>query len=332
MLVSTIIPVHNRPDLLVSAVESALQQTHRPIEVIIVDDGSTDATPAVASKLVANHPENIIYIRQENRGAGPAREAGRLAARGEFIQYLDSDDRLLPNKFKDQITALREHPECDIAYGRTRLVDANGKTLVEPFKWTGRENGFLFPALLVDRWWSTHTPLYRRSVCDAIGPWTDLKYSQDWEYDARAGALGTRLVNCNTWVSEHTHHDGFRQTGTGRWLASEDQLRFFQSLHTAAVRAGVGITEPEMRHFSRWVFSQARKAGASGESKAAQELFDLAVHAAGGMDRGMQWTSQLARIAGWRITGGLAELAGSMLGRKAGPGTLRQSWMEPKRR
>ena len=98
-LVSTIIPVYNRPDMLRAAVESVLQQTHRPIEVIIADDGSTDETGEVAKELVEQHPEVVRYTRHENAGPGPARELGRQLARGEFIQYLDSDDRLLPNKF-----------------------------------------------------------------------------------------------------------------------------------------------------------------------------------------------------------------------------------------
>ena len=98
-LVSTIIPVHNRPSLLREAVASVLAQTYRPIEIIIVDDGSTDETGREAEALAECHSE-VRAIHRENGGPGAARETGRLAARGEFIQYLDSDDLLLPEQIR----------------------------------------------------------------------------------------------------------------------------------------------------------------------------------------------------------------------------------------
>ena len=117
-LVSTIIAVHNRPLLLREAVASVLAQTYRPIEIIIVDDGSTDETGREAEALAAKHSE-VRTIHRKNGGPGAARETGRLAARGEFIQYLDSDDLLLPKKFVLQVTGLRQHTDCHVSYART---------------------------------------------------------------------------------------------------------------------------------------------------------------------------------------------------------------------
>ena len=126
-LVTTIIPVYNRAGMVRQAVDSVLAQTYRPIEIILVDDGSTDETPAVLDAMAREHPDEIRVLHKVNEGPGLAREAGRQIARGEFIQYLDSDDWLLPNKFADQVRALREHPECGIAYGTSMLVDARGR-------------------------------------------------------------------------------------------------------------------------------------------------------------------------------------------------------------
>ncbi len=108
-LVSIIVPVFNRPALLAEAVGSALAQTYRPIEILIVDDGSTDETPATAAQLASEHPAEIRVLRQVNAGPGSARERGRQTARGEFLQYLDSDDLLLPRKLELQVAALRAH-------------------------------------------------------------------------------------------------------------------------------------------------------------------------------------------------------------------------------
>src|SRR5437667_5508564 len=91
-LVSTIIPVYNRTTLLREAVGSVLAQTYRPVEAILVDDGSTDDTPQTCRELAQKYPGEVRVVRGENRGPGLAREQGRQLARGEFIQYLDSDD------------------------------------------------------------------------------------------------------------------------------------------------------------------------------------------------------------------------------------------------
>src|SRR5207249_745969 len=82
-------------------------------------DGSTDDTPRVAQALAAQSPGVVRVIHQGNAGPGPAREAGRRLARGEFVQYLDSDDVLLPRKFEWQVAGLRGKPEFGVAYGQT---------------------------------------------------------------------------------------------------------------------------------------------------------------------------------------------------------------------
>ncbi|MFG0335018.1 MAG: glycosyltransferase family 2 protein, partial [Maioricimonas sp. JB049] len=225
---TTIIPVYNRPAMLCKAVQSVLGQSWRPIEIVIVDDGSTDDTGAVADRLAREHPDVIRVLHVANGGPGWAREQGRRAARGEFVQYLDSDDWLLPGKFAGQVQALRNQPDCGVAYGKTRLVDEAGRVLQAPFKRTGERLDTLFPALLVDRWWNTHTPLYRRSLCNEVGGWSNMRMGEDWEYDARVGATGTRLAFCDQFVSDTCQHAQTRLTGAGK--LSPGMLRDFGRL------------------------------------------------------------------------------------------------------
>jgi len=330
-LVSTIIPVHNRPEMLRLAVDSVMAQTYASIEVIIADDGSTDETPDVARQLVQKHPDVIRYFRHENQGPGPARELGRVQARGQFIQYLDSDDRLLPNKFEDQVRVLESNEDCDIAYGMTRLVDQSGTVLAEPFKWTGREISYLFPGLLVDRWWCTHTPLYRRTLTDRIGPWCDMRWSQDWEYDARAGALGAKLKNCMTVVSEHVDHNEVRQTGVANWEKDPVRLRnreeLLALLWERAQEAGIQRTAEESQHLARWAFSVARQCAAAGLTPECANLLMVAERS--GSDHTIRQVKRfrtLAKACGVRLVGRLCEFVSS---RKPVHGTesLQQSWM-----
>jgi hypothetical protein len=325
-LVSTIIPVYNRPEWLVEAVQSVLEQTYRPIEIIVVDDGSTDGAGETADRLAAEHPGVVFSIRMPNRGAGPARETGRQAARGEFIQYLDSDDRLLPRKFEVMVTALRDHPECGAAYGWIRLCPEQGPPLDRPYKFSGRDIPHLFPALLADRWWNTDCPLFRRSVCDAVGPWSSLRYSQDWEYDARVGALGIRLIHCPEYVCEQRQHGGPRQTGGGRWLSFPDQVRFFTTLLDCATTAGVPTSAPECRHFGRWVFSHSRLAARAGDRESSDRLLALAHRALPQTPRDLRLYTGLRRLAGPRFAAIASDSLRRMLPGRTGSETMPFSW------
>ncbi len=308
-LVSTVIPVYNRPKMLREAVTSVLAQTHRPIEVIVVDDGSTDETPYVADELLRAFPSEVVVLRKANSGPGPTREMGRQAAQGEFIQYLDSDDLLRPRKFEVQIEALRVHPECGASYGWICAHPVGRDPIPTPYKGSGEVHDYLFPRLLADRWWNTNCPLFRRSVCDAVGPWSDLKWSQDWEYDGRVGALGTKLVHCAEWMSDERHHPNLRQTSHANWmepLRLRERLRFLQAIFGHAERAGVHDEVPQRVHFTRWVFATARNCAAAGLIPETRACLDLADRAAGGnrqARRGLRLFRGLATMLGWRAAG-----------------------------
>ena len=307
-LVSTIIPVKNRPVMLREAVESVLTQTYARIEIIICDDGSDDETMSVARELVRSHPDTIRVVRNPGRGAGRAREAGRLLARGEFIQYLDSDDLLMPRKFELQVGALREHPLCGAAYGFIKLQNSDGSFLPDPFKETAVVHETLFPRLLALRWWNTDCPLYRRAVTDAVGSWSDLPFSQDWEYDARVGALKTLLVHVPDWVCVQRNHGAVRQTGSGVWLSPSDRSRFFRTLYSCATAAGVDRGGPEMTEFSRWTFFHARYCGYMNDSKSASELLKIARSAVRKPSWDLRVYDALGKVLGFRMATYVVEL------------------------
>ena len=308
-LVSTIIPVHNRPQLLREAVASVLAQTHRPIEIVIVNDGSEDETGAICDQLAITHASLITVIHQTNAGPAAARQAGLELCTGEFIQYLDSDDLLLPNKFAAQVAGLNEQPDCGVSYGMTRRyrigepVEDNAilRTfeLIEP----------LFPSMLQSRWWSTSTPLFRRSTCDRAGPWnTQLHNEEDWEHDCRVAALGTRLHFVPEFVSETRDHDGAQLHATAH--SEQAKLRFRAKAHGLilrhAQRAGITAEQPQMQHFARELFLLCRQCGAQGLSTQAQDLSALAIEASM-PERARSWDFKLyrfgARIVGWQACG-----------------------------
>lgn len=318
-LVSTIIPVHNRPAELAEAVASVLAQEHRPIEVIVVDDGSTDETVQVAASLAEREPERVRVLRVVNGGPGRAREAGRRRARGEFLQYLDSDDVLLPGKFERQVQALRERPEAGVAYGMTRYVGPERGRTDEPWKRTGERIETMFPAFLRSRWWGTSTPLYRREITDAAGPWTRLRNEEDWEYDCRIAAMGVRLAYVPRFVSEQRDHEGPRLSRGGSTDPAKlsDRATAHGLILDHARRAGIPPDDPDMRHFARELFLLARQCGAAGLQRESAYLVDLARDAVEGSDRralDVHLYGAMARLVGWERLGSWACAADRLRG------------------
>jgi hypothetical protein len=167
----------------------------------------------------------------------------------------------------------------------------------------------MFPSFLLERWWDTCTPLYRRSVCDRAGPWTDLRLEEDWEYDCRVAALGTRLVWCPQLVCEVRDHAGERLC-RGSALDATRQAQRARShalIYAHARRAGMDADTPEMQQFARSLFLLSRQCGAAGLSTQSRELFELAREACG---------ERRANAIDFRVYRALADVLGwSAMGR-----------------
>ncbi len=124
-LVSVVIPCYNQAHFLREAIESALAQTYTPLEIVVVDDGSTDDTFAVAQ----SYGDRVVAVRQPNAGLSAARNAAIRASNGAFVVLLDSDDKLLPSGVASRVRFLLEDPEVAIVTGYYREMDAEGTLL-----------------------------------------------------------------------------------------------------------------------------------------------------------------------------------------------------------
>ena len=301
-LVSIVIPVYNRGALLREAVASALAQTYRPIEIVVVDDESTDDTPRVIESLAAEHAE-LRAVRRANGGPGLARESGRLEARGEFLQYLDSDDLLLPRKLELQVAALRARPDCGVAYGIVRYRNAAGEEIVCDWKPANQIVETLFPSLLIARWWETVSPLFRKTVTDAAGPWRSMRLEEDWEYDARVAALGVKLAFVNEVVAEHRDHAEERLS-RGRGLDParlRDRAQSHLLIAQHARRGGVPRETSELQTFARELFHLARQCGAAGLADESRRLLAAAREISPARD--LRAYALVAGAIGWRRAG-----------------------------
>ncbi len=319
-LVSVVIPVFNRAEQLKEAVMSALLQEYSNIEIIIVDDGSTDNTYEVISELSQLWPGTVRGYKQANCGPGTARQMGTNQCMGEFIQYLDSDDLILEGKFKNQVDSLDKNLNAEICYGISYQEDNAflPPLLIGPMRETGNDIKQLFPKLLNERWWTTSCPLYRRSLLERIGPWKQLINEEDWELDGRAGKVKAEL----TWVP---YNVSIRRINTGEHLSSDgyrdprkltDRVTAKNSLYYSAIGAGVRKSEQEMYLFSRECFMLARQSAELGLADVARSAYNLArISSTRAKRYGVDYMlyGVMGQLLGWRRVGDLTVRIKNML-------------------
>ena len=182
-LVSVIIPVYQGELFVLGAVRSALAQTHRALEVWVVDDGSTDGTLA---RLATIADPRVHVLRQANAGTGAARTAGLARARGRYVAFQDCDDRWLPEKIETELAVLKHAAApVAIAYSSHYAVDDRGRLLhASPVR---RHAGNAFE-LLIDGedFLMPSLCLFDRKVFDAVGTFHPDSYHEDHEFILRA--------------------------------------------------------------------------------------------------------------------------------------------------
>ena len=164
--VSVVIPCYNQAHFLSEAIQSTLSQSYHDFEVLVVDDGSKDDTAGVASEYAATDPR-VRLIRQENRGLAGARNRGLAESTGEYVVFLDSDDRLLGEALEVGVRELHAHPGCAFVSGLCEYIAADGSPILrlrqegvdgDPHIELLRAGPILVPAVM-----------YRRSIFDTVG-------------------------------------------------------------------------------------------------------------------------------------------------------------------
>jgi glycosyltransferase involved in cell wall biosynthesis len=189
-----VVAYNNWPDVEL-AVQSALCQSHRAVEVIVVDNSSTDATPR---ELPARFADRIRYVRQPNTRDSGAYNTGMRLARGAFVQFLDGDDLLAPDKLEKQLAAFAADPSAEAVFGDVRTFH----TLPGPVQScdsSPRDRDDMLLAFL-ERYGNLVIPmvgmLFRRPALERIGPFDETIYCSDVDYELRALWAGCRFRYC----------------------------------------------------------------------------------------------------------------------------------------
>jgi hypothetical protein len=213
-LVSVVLPCFNQAHYLGEAIESALAQSERPLEVVVVDDGATDSTLEVVSAYA-----EVRCVRQPNQGLAAARNAGLRASRGEYVVFLDADDRLLPDALRVGAATLDGHPEAAFVVGRHRRIAADGSPL--PIHRRPRVERDHYVSL-VHRCWIAMpaTVMHRRALLDAVGAFDpSLRFAEDYDLYLRV-ARRFPIVDHYAEVAEYRQYPGTISRNAERMLAA----------------------------------------------------------------------------------------------------------------
>jgi len=173
--VSVIIPTYNNEDTIIEAVESVLNQSYKNIEIIVIDDGSTDST----GDLIKKYLDKITYIKQQNQERSSARNRGILEATGKYIAFLDADDLYLKHKIEHQLNLLEKNQDFGMLYSNTyyltkrELIETHYKEI----------SGKVYPKILKYlKYFHTPNLMVRKDILDKVGHFnTELSVHEDWD-------------------------------------------------------------------------------------------------------------------------------------------------------
>jgi glycosyl transferase family 2 len=202
-LVSVVIPSFNGGGYLGEAIDSALAQTYPAVEIVVVDDGSTDDTRA----RVARYGDRVRYLHQENRGLPGARNTGIRAARGSYLAFLDHDDRFLPEKLARQVAVLEARPDVGLVYTGWHFIDGDGRRL-PPTGWD-RRDGDVLADLIVENMIYPAAAMVRKAPVDAVGGFDEtLTGLEDWDLWLRLALRGVHWACVDEPLLEYRVHPG----------------------------------------------------------------------------------------------------------------------------
>jgi len=192
-LLSVVVPVFNGEKFILNALETIEKQNYPNIEIIIIDDGSTDSTPSILEGLGKDY---IRIFRQDNQGPSAARNSGIKKSKGSLIAFLDADDLWTENRLQPMVKILMDNPEVEMVRGYSQYL-CFGKARQLP-----SENPFLQPFLI-------GSALYRRKNFSTVGLFDPtLNFGEDVDWMNRAKELGVNIRVIEEVVLSYQRHDG----------------------------------------------------------------------------------------------------------------------------
>ena len=233
--VSVVIPCFNSAETILRAIDSVRRQTVPVLEIIVVDDGSTDGS----ADLVERNCPDVLVIRQPNAGSAAARNAGMRRAQGEFIALLDADDLWLPHRLATQLPIMHKEPSVGLVCGTIKWVHA-GSNCVPRVTPNNRYRLRNAAEVMCNHQVPTSTVLLRRAVLDSVGYMDEsLRTSQDTDFFFRIVAKGWQIAYCRCPLAVGFSRDGSSSTN---YVANAAALRSIIERYDPATNAESPLT------------------------------------------------------------------------------------------
>jgi glycosyltransferase involved in cell wall biosynthesis len=226
-LVTIIVPAYNRAGgLLEQTLDSILSQDYPNIELLVLDDGSTDQTPEVLERYATRHPERMRWERHENMGQARTLNKGFEMARGEYVGYISSDDQFLPGAISKLAQVLIDDPEAVLVYPSYEVIDEDGEVVnrIVPPEYSRVESVRLQDTIVGPG------AIYRAAEGAAAGPWRrEYLYLADFEFWLRLSLRGPFVRLTEPLAAWRRHEGALTLADTGRTMA-EERLRLLDEV------------------------------------------------------------------------------------------------------
>lgn len=300
-LVSIVVPCYNASPWLAETLESALAQTWPEKEIILVDDGSTDDSLAIARSF---ENRGVRVFTQANRGASAARNVGFCTSSGGYIQFLDADDLLATDKIEQQVNLLRQHDNNTLASGAwTRFDREPGRVQFSPFPNWRDLTGVEFLQLHYEDGCMMHPAawLAPRSLLEQAGPWNEtLSLNDDGEYFARVMLAARQIVFCPT---ARSYYRSNLQNSLSRRKDTKSLDSLFQSVNLTVTKLlatdNTARTRAAAAYAWKWTAFELYPGAPALSSAAISKSIEL-----GGSSRPFPGSGRfqlIARLLGWRL-------------------------------
>ncbi len=280
-LVSVIIPTFNRSRTIKPTLTSCMNQTHRPLEIIVVDDGSVDSTQEKVESFFEQETQGkvyCIYQRQENLGAPAARNLGLKISKGEYIQWIDSDDTMSRGKISNQIDLFSRRSDIDVAYCSWR-IKCPGLISYGPIHQRRAldSNDKLLRGYLSTTWFCPlHAYLFRRDVVEEIGGFDlTLKRRQDTDLLNRVLLKGYRFGYSNKGLVYYHRGDG-DHIGSRKYYAEHfgSLLKVIEKAYRELnASSRLSCYHGELEEYLRMLAKEAIKAGYLGGYESTRDCY-----------------------------------------------------------
>lgn len=204
-MISVIIPTYNRENYLKEAIDSVLQQTYQNIEIIVVDDASTDNT----KEIVLSFKDKVRYIYQDNKERGAARNNGIAHAKGEFIAFLDSDDAWLPDHLESCLNALKCDNNAGLSFSHSYIINEKGAIISKNRPYI--VNGFMLEKIVSNFssfGCNASSCVIKKNILDKSGLFKEdrnLAGSEDWEMWVRISSYA-KFISTNRFTAKIRSH------------------------------------------------------------------------------------------------------------------------------